>query len=103
MPLQSQAGCAPCTLRTTSFKTSSSGAPEATSASTSDLKSARRSVDSLIDGILPYLERLPPMITPPRIEIPKRFTQNLVGAVREPPDDGNSSSRRRTPTYPISG
>src|SRR5215204_623675 len=71
MPLQSHEGCASCTFCTTSFNTSSSAAPEATSASTSDLKSSRRPVFSPIDGILPYLERLPPMITLPRIEIPK--------------------------------
>src|SRR5919112_2915403 len=80
MPLQSHEGCASCTLRTTSFNISSLGASEATSASTSDLKSSRRPVFSPIDGILPYLERLPPMITPPRIEIPRPCK-----AVREPP------------------
>src|SRR5215217_3108314 len=71
MPLQSHDGCASCTLRTTSFNTSSSGAPEAASASTSNLKSSRSPVFSLIDVIPSYTERLPPMITPPRKEILK--------------------------------
>src|SRR5215213_114907 len=86
MPLQSHEGCASCTLRTTSFSTSSSGAPEATSASTSDLKSSRIPVFSLIDGILPYTERLLPMITPPRKEIPGPNVVVHRRAVREPPD-----------------
>src|SRR5215211_4567706 len=71
MPLQSHDGCASCIRRTTSFSISSSGASEATSASTSDLKSSRSPVFSLIDGILPYTKSFPSMITPPRREIPK--------------------------------
>src|SRR5215203_4354544 len=88
MPLQSHEGCTSCIRRTTSFNTSSSCPPEAASASTSDLRSSRSPVFSLIDGILPYLERLPPMITPPRKEIPKPDAKSRglpVGAVREPP------------------
>src|SRR5215212_8047401 len=71
MPLQSHDGCASCIRRTTSFTISSSGASEATSASTSDLKSSRSPVFSLIDGILPYTKSFPSMITPPRREILK--------------------------------
>src|SRR5215212_8521370 len=84
MPLQSQDGCVSCIRRTTSSKTSPSGAPDATSASTSDLKSSRSPVFSLIDGILPYTERLPPMITPPRKEISKPWFA-LGGVSRNAP------------------
>src|SRR5215213_9427528 len=97
MPLQSHEGCASCTLRTTSPSTSSSGAAEATSASTPDLKSPRRPVFSRIDGILPYLERLPPMIAPPRIEIPKPDARDLVGALREAPLSLAGEEPRRVP------
>src|SRR5918993_462257 len=71
MPLQSHSGRASCTRRTTSFNTSSSGPPDATSVSTSDLKSSRSPVVSLIDAILPYTERNPPMITPSHRDVPK--------------------------------
>src|SRR5215204_3265273 len=71
MPLQSQDGWASCMSRTTSFNTSSSGASDATSSSTPALKSSRSPVISLIDGILPYTERLPPMITSPQRDVPK--------------------------------
>src|SRR5215217_5143858 len=69
MPLQSHRGCSSCTLRATSFNTSSSCASEATRSSTSDLKSSPSPAFSLIDGVLPQMERHPPIITPPQREI----------------------------------
>src|SRR5215212_8511899 len=73
MPLQSHNGRASCIRRTASFNTSSSGAPDATSVSISDLRSSRSPVFSLIDGILPYMEHHPPMITPPQRDVPKPY------------------------------
>src|ERR687898_3449876 len=98
MPLQSHNGRASCMRRTASFNTSSSGEPEATSVLISDLRSSRSPVFSLIDGILPYMEHHPPMITPPQRDVPKPHFFPRGRLANRPPE--HPSNRRRTPTCP---